>query len=73
MRITNSCGHFAEKNGTRTDIHGHWLKKFGDNDAAALSLYQQIRAASSYVGRIYSDTCTTLRYIWLKIFGGSER
>lgn len=22
----HSCGHFAEKNGTRTDIHGHCPK-----------------------------------------------
>ena len=34
----HSRGHFAEKNGTRTDIHGHWLQLFGEYSEVILSL-----------------------------------
>ena len=65
-------GHFAEKNGTRTDIYGHRLQKFGDNNPLTLSLHQQVRDTTSYINRISRHTCTTLGYIRLKIFGDNE-
>lgn len=37
-QTNDSSGHFAEKNGTRTDIHGHWLKEFGKSGKELLSL-----------------------------------
>ena len=51
-------GHFAEKNGTRTDIHGHWLKKIGKFGEAVLSLPLKKKIWRE----CHARSCTTFGY-----------